>query len=517
MREGSSGDSMYFVLSGQLQVLKETQANEQGYYVALLGPGDVVGEMGPLLGQERSATVRVSLQADLLELRKEALDQLFRDYPEIAISFSRELARELARRLTRTTERPKQRDEHNLVAALGKEIPLLASQLSRVTGERVLLLDVGGLQGYHGPIPDNIEVLSLDEERFTDSLAVYLSQIMLKHGRVVMALPHHETALTRQAAEQAEIVVELGGRTTPWIQRFARTNNYWYYPEANGTVSSIARRIARRRVGLALSSGNARSIAHIGVLKVLAEAEIPIDVVAGTSGGGLFGGLYAIGKPLKDIAHFARGLGKYFNPTSSLVDFDLWRRTGIVKGERVHQFLRRTFEELSFEDAMIPLRVVAADVISGAEIVLNSGPIADAVRATISSVPLFAPAHVNGQWLIDGAAVNPVPASVLRDEVDIIIASSVIVSLEERQHRRSIRLTGKLPNALQLMIGKEEIMEAGIVRDKMGHVDALIQPDVTILNGLDFDRTAEFIEAGIAAAEQMLPAINHALSPTPQL
>jgi NTE family protein len=505
MRQGGIGDSMYIVRSGQLQVISEGQNGEEQAFVANLGPGQPVGELAILLGERRTATVRAVIDAELWELSKADLYDLFAEYPSIGISISRELAI----RLRRTHEAPPKKTI-KLIGVMGRGVVRLAEQLHKLTGTRIFVLDLGGLRPEQPSAPTSITVRSIDLKTVPKLLVTGLGRLLQKYDRILMAIPRQETALTRKATEQAEVIVELGLRSTLWVRRFARDDTYWHYPSDESSIGRVARRIAGKRIGLALSSGNARSIAHIGVLQILEQSGIPIDMLIGTSGGGLFGGLYAIGKPLDEVTKFAKGLASLYT-VRSITALNLMPRTGFVRGSRIQKILDQAFGDVTFEQAKIPFAVVAADAITGEEIILDSGPMAEAVRATLSIVPLFEPPYINGRWLIDGAAVNPVPVSVLRDKVDIIIASSVIVSLEKRLERKEMLETGRAPNLVGLFFSKDAIMEAGLIQNRLGQVDALIEPDVTPFGGFDFHRAKELIAVGVKAAEPVIPSLKSVL------
>jgi NTE family protein len=508
VRQGMLGDAMYIIRSGQVQVIREGENGNAETIITHLGPGMPVGELAPLLNERRSATVRVVIDAELWELDKQTLDDLCVQYPVIALS----IARELAQRVRRTTERPTEQDTLNLIAVLGSEIPKLAQQVQRFTGEPVMVLDLGGLRPALPDFPDTISVESLNGSTTPDQLANRLGQLVGDYGRVLMALPPIENDLTRKAAEQAEVIIELGDQQTEWVRQFAPNGRYWHHGIENGSVPKVARKIARKRIGLALSSGNARSLAHIGVLKALEDEGIVPDVIAGTSGGALFGGLYSLGWGVAEMTAFAKDLSRIYSYRSlSALNFPF--RTGIVSSKWIQRLLGRTFEAKTFADSKFDLRIVATDVITGEEVIFREGALADAVQATVSSVPLMEPPRFNNRWLIDGAAVNPVPVSVVRDDVDIVIASSVIVSLQERIHRKALRESGRLPNLVALTLGKEEIMEAGIIQNRLGRVDALIEPNVTMFEGLDFHRADEFIQRGIDAAAPILALLKRELEP----
>ncbi len=503
IHEGAVGNSMYLIRSGQVEIMSEGINGRQPGFITHMGPGDYVGELSMLLNTRRSATVRVTIEAEVWELRQHDLHELFATHPEVGLTMSRELAK----RLKDTNETPQQ-DSINIIAVIGRHISRLATHLHRLTGDKIMLLDLGGMRPTLPDIPHQISVEQMDLQSDPNRLTHRLSELVKQYKRILMAIPPLENQLTRKAAEQAKIIVELGQSSTKWAKDCTANDSYWSYSSETHAISQVARRIARKRVGLALSSGNARSLAHIGVLQTLEEANIPIDMIIGTSGGGLFGGLYAAGKSINEITDFAKGLTKLYS-VRSLSAFNLIPRHGLIKGHRVQKVLDEQLGQMSFQQCKIPFGTIAADVMTGEEILLRSGEIGTAIRATVSSTPLFEPVHINGRWLIDGAAVNPVPTSPLRNEVDIIIASSVIVPIEKRKQHTFPRL----PNLLDLAFNKESIMEAGIIQNHFNDIDTLIEPDIIKFGGFDFHRADELIAKGIEATEPVIATLKNMLDP----
>jgi NTE family protein len=177
-----------------------------------------------------------------------------------------------------------------------------------------------------------------------------------------------------------------------------------------------------------------------------------------------------------------------------------------------HWLSNKTFDELS-----IPLYIVAADLLSGEEIVFDRGPVAEAVRASMSVIGILEPAYVAGRFLIDGGAVNPVPTQLLADKgMNIILASNVIPSLEDRLHRREQKREGRVPNVIGIVMGAMEIMESEIIQTRMGPVDVLIQPDIARYGTMEYDRVNEFIRRGEEAARRQIPQIRQLLAPRPR-
>jgi NTE family protein len=514
--EDEPGNCMYVIETGQVKVVAERGNQEKifGY----LGPGNFFGEMALLLGERRSATARVVIDADLLVLRKDDFDELLEIHPQIALMMSQELGR----RLTRSNTAPILREEFNIVAALGTATPTLARNLAQVTGEAVTILDLGGLANI------SLDPASLRQANVTlvrggdilepEALADRLSQLVERYYWVLLAIAPYETPLTLKAIELADVTVQVGGKEPGWLKTVA-PKGFWRADAEPEALQRLARRISQRLVGLALSSGNARGMAHIGVLKVLEEEGIPIDMLAGTSAGSVFGAMYAAGRSIKEMIEFAVYVQKQYNFISGFRYWDVRvpPRTGLIKGHGVLKYLRRWILDKTFDQLKVPLYIIATDLISGEEIVFDRGPVADAVRASMSVIGVFEPAQVAGRFLIDGGSVNPVPTQLLADKgISIILASNVIPSLEDRIHRRELKREGRLPNVIGILSGAMEIMESEIIKSRMGPVDILIQPDIARYGTLEYDKVYEIIKRGEEAARSQIPAIRQRLAPSPR-
>ncbi|MEN9231745.1 MAG: patatin family protein [Thermostichus sp. DG02_5_bins_236] len=173
-----------------------------------------------------------------------------------------------------------------------------------------------------------------------------------------------------------------------------------------------------KKLGLALGSGGARGWAHIGVIRALERAEIPIDYIAGASIGAFVGAIYAAGE-LDELEEFVRDLN--WKMILSLFDV-VFPTCGLLDGNKIYDLLTEHLQELCIEEAGIPFCCVATDLITGKEVQLRSGKMADAVRASISIPGIFTPLQYEGRYLGDGGIVNPVPVQVVREMgADIVI------------------------------------------------------------------------------------------------
>lgn len=175
----------------------------------------------------------------------------------------------------------------------------------------------------------------------------------------------------------------------------------------------------KKKVGIALGSGSARGWSHIGVIRSLQEAGIPIDVVCGSSIGALVAGSLAAGF-LDPLDRWVRKLS--WQHVIGFMDVMI-PRSGLIEGEKIAAYLRETLADPKIEDLAIPFVAVATDLKTGKEVLIREGSLIDAVRASISLPGIFTPYARNGQWLVDGGLVNPVPVSPCRAlGADVVIA-----------------------------------------------------------------------------------------------
>jgi NTE family protein len=510
--ENSLGHTMYLIESGQVQVSVRQGEGQPEKIINYLGPGNFFGEMALLLDQRRSATLTVTLDAELWALRKADLDEILIEHPEIAVQITRELSRRLSDVVTRVEKRP----GLYLVAVLGYGAWRLAEAIYQVTGQRVVLFNITGqdLASHFDAFSYGEELVVLDamENLSSSTLVETLSILMEGYSYVLMALPSGYSQVNAKAVRLAKATVLLNTEQDEWLVQ-AASGPVLPCDLSQAQIGRTARRITRRVVGLALSSGGARGIAHVGVLQVLQEHNIPIDLVAGTSAGSLFGGLLACDTPRDEMVEFARNLGKLIDLKSGLWDPKLslpWN--GLIKGNATLKYLDKHFGGATFADTRIPFYVVSADVVSGEEVIFDSGPLAEAVRASIGIIGIFSPYLHGGHFLIDGGAVNPIPANVLVEKgADIIIASSVIPPVEKGWLLGQAVDSPKAPGFLSVLGNMMAIMEREIIKTRLTPVDIFIQPRVEIYTSMDYDKADDFIRLGREAAERELPNLKNLL------
>ncbi|MBN1221000.1 MAG: patatin-like phospholipase family protein [Anaerolineae bacterium] len=509
--EGDVGDTMYLVESGQV-VVKHKETNE---VIAYLGPGSFVGEISLLLAQPRTASLQVVIDAELWALRKADFEELLNTRPSIGL----EMMRELSQRLVATTRRKKRQMVRRITALIparnGQSVwggfdlaQALYSQLKSPVG--VLPLPQARL--------DNIVTLSggvmfLDNDSLDEAaLAKSLSYQVEVYKHIIIVVPDTLDSLAEKAVGLADTIVAVGDPPA-WLSAYKAKQDVWVVSGTETDLWRTARRLTNRTVGLALSSGGSRGLAHLGVLKVLLAEDIPIDLVAGTSAGAWFGAFFAAGWGVERFDQFAQEI-KNFTKFSNW-DFNIPPRTGIARGRKARdRVIDRSVEGRTFEDLKIPLCIVAADILTGDEVVFDSGSLADAIRASLSVPVLADPWYYQGRFLVDGGIVNPLPANILRDRgADIIIASSVVQPLSESYAGSR----DKMPNILQIVFNIYSAMEAQVVEEQLPLIDVLIQHKVSAKHTLDFEHVQDLVQLGENTARQMLPAIKQAIAPPPEM
>ncbi len=281
----------------------------------------------------------------------------------------------------------------------------------------------------------------------------------------------------------------------------------------------------RPRVGVALGGGSARGYAHIGVLAALERRGVLPDVVVGTSFGAVIGALYASGRDLASLRADAELLRRR-DVFPHILDLGV-RRGALLRGDRLEAYFDRLVEGRHFEDCTLPLAVVATDLDNAERVVLRSGPLAPALRASATLPGLFAPVRLDGRRLIDGGIGSPVPLDTLRGEgVDLAIGVGAGVEVRDspalRLARRALAAGsgaalraallrsggaghwGGLAKALALTVdawaGAAEALADGHGCDL--HVQT--RPPISWLR---FDRAAAAISAGDAAMETAWPRL----------
>ena len=317
------------------------------------------------------------------------------------------------------------------------------------------------------------------------------------------------------------------------------------------------------KIGLALGSGSARGLAHVGVIMALEAYNIPIDIITGSSIGSVIGSLYASGATVRQLEEVALSIKK--SKTLFLID-PVFPHSGLISGDRIEKMLNQFgIKDKTFDDLKIPFAAVATDVESGAEVILNQGKVIDAVRASISIPGIFTPVKYQDYYLVDGGVVDPVPVDVVKMMgADIIIAVNLakispynavlmvdketgllkeVENLEDlrinigenpkfkdtkdteeitplvdeekgflKQTIEQVKSKFEGPNIFEIISQSTDIMESKITDQSLEGADVVIVPfGIKEINLFDFDEAEMLIKGGIMATLINIPEIKRVI------
>jgi len=251
------------------------------------------------------------------------------------------------------------------------------------------------------------------------------------------------------------------------------------------------------RLGLALGGGAARGFAHVGVLQVLEENGIKVDLVAGTSAGSLIAAIYASGKNGKELQAMAEGMDE-----GAITDWSFPLR-GLIRGEALARFVRDKTGGKGIEQMAVPLGIVATDLSDGSPILFRSGDTGTAVRASSAVPAVFQPVKIGQREYVDGGLVSPVPVRFAREMGAQLIIGVDISSPPEKDPPG---------DAFRMLMQTFSIMGRSINTFELREADVVIRPRLDGVGSADFTARRRAIQAGREAAQAVLPLIRQRIA-----
>lgn len=561
VRQGEPGQSMYFVDRGRVRVTVAYQG-APARTVEYLGRGGHFGEMALLTDGKRAATVTAVIDTWLLELAQPEFQKLLIHVPGFAANLSRAVVARL-RRDTARRERPHRPAVVALVAGStacravvrplvdrllqqGESLGLLTDSEQKPPGAPRLVverlpadLDPAALAAavrarVHQFMEHQTRVLLEVAEHPPSTLAPLLAtceQVLwlvdARHWDTSLRLASDLAGQARGLGERLHVVWLLGAQ-----QRFAPTDvpeglarlsfkipwHEYTGPErgAQRGIERLARHLRGTRLGIALGGGGARGLAHLGVLGALEDEGISFDLVAGTSSGALMGLSYAGGwSPWEALPRFRKAL----TPprwVRSLPGGYRWYMIGMFRFDRWDRLLRPYLQRATLQQLLLPLYTVAVDLVSGREVVSESG---DAIRAVMESIniPLVSrPILRDGMALVDGGLLNNLPGDVLRARgASFVVGVDVVAELPRRYGKNVPETpTERMQRAslMETVLRVTDVQAHALTNLRAETVDLMIRPDTTPFEFADFTRADELAEVGRAAALEALPTLKQALA-----
>jgi len=540
---GEIAGNMYVVVHGLLKVLfHEDDSNRPSGY---LRPGDHFGAAAILVAGRRVMTVQAVTDVVLLDIARADFEHLVQTIPMFAANLCRSLADWLIRKidgqnlrgyphavaLLRTTPRT-----HGLapqiVAALG------------VTEERILV--VTDRPNAWAEVKCDVHPLVVHGEGDgqLDSFLQPIIAALEAGGRVFVDLPAERIPPAWIAHfEETWLLLESGREAVPAVDRLLRPapvlaerlRVIWLVPADEqlppvaphglelaarqfrvqmegadaaararpGCLARLAHLLQGIHLGLALGGGGALGAAHIGVIQALNRAGIYFDRVAGTSIGSVVAAVYAAGFSADTIGRFFLEDMRPPRLVRYLPKGNLWYMLAHYRFGWFEAKLRRHLFRYTFDQLLLPLHTVTADLQSGLEVIREEGDVTRAVLESINLPGAAAPIRRDGQVLVDGSVLNNVPADVLRArQADFVVASNVLTELN----------TEVGTHVWEVMLRIMEVQLRRLVVARTPAIDVIVTPKLAAFRFEDFSRSAALIEAGEQAGEQMIPEIRRKLA-----
>lgn len=298
-------------------------------------------------------------------------------------------------------------------------------------------------------------------------------------------------------------------------------------PQIKRDVGRIARRLGNVSIGLVLGGGGARAYAHLGILKVLEEEDIPIDMIAGTSMGAFLGALHVLGKTTEEILELSRASWKKLASPMNWT----FPRVSFIKAKRIRQIVHNIFGDVLIEDLPVPFFCVAGDLVSGQEVVMGQGKLYEAILASGALPAFFSPVAINEMHLVDGGVVNNVPGDVLKKQgIDMVIAVDVTPEREAHlmpapkppkyngnaaqrflQYAKYLKWrygTALLPRIIMRVIAIEGLE---ITRNKSRYFDVHIKPNLEAFDLFDFKNLSQIVAIGEQTGREELATIRETI------
>jgi NTE family protein len=507
---GSAPDGVYLLASGRLGVKTPGIAR----LTAQIERSELVGEAGWLLKEQRSAAVFAMRDSELLLLPTLLLDDLAAQ----STHFSLALARLCARRLRCSNKLESGQKQARVFAIVphSGEIDVayfatrLVAEFARA-GRTELVWDA----------------------RAATHTARWFNAIEESNDHVVYVADPSASGWTRQCCRQADVILNVassGGVVKTWqneiaeaaLARGARVELALLHGERIETgaaarwlntspvsllhhivdatdIARLARLLTRRGVGLVLSGGGARGFAHLGVIRALREARVPIDFVGGSSIGSIIAAGVAIGWSDEEMQMRYR---RSFVDSNPVNDYTL-PFVALTRGRKVSRLLQREYGDVTIEDLPLPYFCVSANLSTGRALEHRQGRLADALRASVAIPGVMPPVYRGEDVLVDGAAINNLPVDLMQAHAPGLVIGSDVGADRFALSRGSARRL----NIFQILMHSGMINSATSAAAQRELADVLLKPplaNVDLLNWQAFDRA---IQAGYDYARRALEAL----------
>ncbi len=524
-RELDPPDAVYVLIAGCLGAFRGS--GERLKLIGRIQPGETVGEMALLSGHPRTATVRALRDSEVVRFSLAAFERMAGAHPEAMLAVARIAVERLERTLDGRHQEPPPRTLALLPAHADIDLDALVECLGRALGRfgEVIVVDAehflqAPISELHRVEVEHSFVLYVGSaghpawnercRRQADCLLM-VADALVSPSALTSAIPDGET-------QQVQLLALLQpGRIVAGAARAWRTRldiDQHIHLRDTADIERLARRIARRSVGVVFSGGGARGFAHIGALRALREAGLTIDAVGGTS----IGALMAAGVALEwEDETFLQTFHRAFVSSNPLSDYTL-PLVSLVAGRKASKLLQREFGEGDIEDLPLPFYCVSADLAQGRAVVHSEGQLWRALRSTIAIPGVLPPVCSNGRVLVDGGVIDNLPVAAMRRlnagpiiGIDIAGQHALAADLDETDLPSLWQLLAqrwrgkpKRPGILRILLRAGMVNSASTAEQNASLSDLMLKPPVDGIDLLAWDRFDDAIDVGYGYTRDLL-------------
>jgi NTE family protein/lysophospholipid hydrolase len=545
--QGSSDDSLYLVVSGRLQAVRD-DANGPTV-VAEMHRGDAFGEIALITGQPRSAAIRAVRDSELARVSKATFEEIAAYRPEVYASVAKVVVHWLVQGRQHESRPPKtfaiipatsgvDAEAFAKIVADGLAGHGTAEIVARHTVASTLNAD-GMPDALPGSPQQTMLELWLEEWEQRSRWTFYIADatetewtrrcIRRADQRVWLVDPSQDlqhwadeliAATGAQYGQDVLVLTHPGTRTrvgaAAWLERTKMTNHLHLRAGVATDAARVGRCLTGLAVGLVLGGGGARGFAHIGVIRAMRELGIPIDRVGGTSMGAIVGGMVAMDATHEEIVEASR--------QTFLVDRVQDELTlpmiALNASQKLNKAAQRTFRGASVEDLPLSFFCVSCDITAAQAVIHQSGPVWKATRASGCLPGVFVPVIQDGHLLVDGGIMNNLPGDVMRKNCGTVIVVDVSPNVDMVMHQAEfpspwallrsrinpMAKTIEVPSIVGMLTRAAMVASARVADKARENADIVVQPPIQEFGLLDFDPMERIIEVGYRDAMNVLAA-----------
>lgn len=534
--QDDEADGLYTILLGKLEALKETAGDLK--HLGFVNPTETVGEMALITGDKRSASVRCYRNATLVKMSKEVFEELCIKQP----SFAMNISKIIVARLKASQSQRKDKQTFTNVAFYRADLnPTTSNALSLLfrlyTKQKDnYVFNIISLRKHLGLGPE--VVVTLEHK---GQINAWLNELELKYNRIVLDLREFSNEVMRFLLDYCDLCVifktvgkdpvppfreenfysnmknstqkmrlvfchhkqtQQPSNTRMWLEYRPNMGHIHIQQGDTKDINRLYRYLTGTSIALVLGGGGAKGIAHIGILKALHEADVPIDYICGTSIGAMVAGLYAF---YNDTDMTVRAAKELFlkNPTPKS-DLNIIPKKSFYKGNRIEDLLNSYFHDIEIEDLWLSFFAIASNITNPKMNILAKGSLKTGILASTAVPGLLPPVIIDNEIHVDGGIFSNLPIDVMmRENIGTLIACRVNKNSAEPDSEEATN-PGIFTTFMKSIMAYSDSSSDHLQQ----FVDIYFEPDTSSYGLLEWKSTEKLIELGYKHAKKVLEDID---------